>query len=125
MQEDLSQLPAFFKALKPCQNLERLVLFAEADSWNRSPIRNAKQLQGCILSFVKEMPHLVALCLAGFPIENSDVEEFFLAEIVPNRPAFWFHLGSALPKASDISVPRIHHEGIVYPIHPYYAPPRF
>jgi len=106
--------------------LERLALFAEADSCKRSHIRNAKQLEDSILLFVKEMPHLVALCLAGFPIDSSVIErQLITAEIISDRPAFWFHLGSDLPKTSDTSVPRIHHEGIVYPTDPYYAPPRF
>ena len=125
MQTDLFQLPPFFKALKPCQNLERLVLFAQTDPLKRSPDRYDKQLQDSILPFVKEMPHLVALCLAGFPIDSSVVEEQFMAEVVPDLPSFWFHLGPTLPKASDISVPRIHHEGIVYPIDPFDAPPHF
>jgi len=125
VQTDLSQLPTFFKALKPCQNLERLVLFAQGDILNRSPDRYVKQLQDTILPFVKEMPHLVALCLARFPIDSSVIEEQFMAEVVPDRPSFWFHLGADLPKASDISVPRIHHEGIVYPIDPFDAPPHF
>ncbi len=105
--------------------MERLVLFAEADSWKRNHIRNDKQLEDSILPFVKEMFHLIALCLAGFPIDSSVVEEQFMVEIVPDRPSFWFHLGQTLPKSSDIYAPRIHHEGIAYPMDSFDAPPHF
>jgi len=97
---DLSQLPTFFKALKPCQNLERLVLFAQTDPLKGSLDRYDKQLQDSILPFVKEMPHLVALCLAGFPIDSSVVEEQLIVEIVPDRHSFWFHLGPTLNSVS-------------------------
>jgi len=75
--------------------------------------------------FVKGMPNLIALCLTGFPIDQSELGDQFTAEIVPDRPDLWFHFGSELPKASDLSIPRIHYDGIVNPINPYYCPPRF
>jgi len=124
LQEDLSDLVAFFKGLKRSPTLERLVLYAVKDNWKRDPVYNAS-LQDAILPFVKGMPHLVALGLLGFPIDSCLVEQQLIDEIVPNRPAFWSFLGSELPKASDLSVPRIHYEEIVDPIDPYYDSPRF
>lgn len=117
----LSNLPYFFEALKRCPTLERVVLYAEEDnSWNRSPIQN---VEDSILPFVKGTSHLVALCLAGLPINPSVVEQQ-LMEIVPICKAFWFHVGPGLPEQSDMSVPRIH-DGLVNPIDPYDAPPQF
>jgi len=69
------------------------------------------------------MPHLIALCLAGFPFDASVVEQQLAAEIVPTRKAFWFHLGMELPEVNDLTVPRIHYEGIVNPV--VCAPPNF
>lgn len=85
-------------------------------------------LQESILLFVKQMPHLVALCLTGFPIDHTFVEQQLIDQMAPekeNRPAFWFHLGENLPKGSDLSIPRTHFDGIVNPIDPYEAPPCF
>ena len=122
LQKDLSNLPFFFRTLNICKNLESLFFITKARK--RIPIHYTP-LQDSILPFVKEVPHLVALCLVGYPIDSSVVDGQFRAEIVPNRPAFWFHLGSELPKANDLTVPRIHYNGVVNPIDPYYASPRF
>ncbi len=126
LQEDLSQFPSFFKALKRCPTLKRLVLVAGNDEFERDPACYAP-LQKAIVSFVKGMPNIVALCLTGFgfPIDDSVVEDQLTAEIVRNRPGFWFHVGSYLPIESDLSVPRIHYDGIVNPMNPYNTPPRF
>ena len=100
------------------------MLYAVKDNWKRDPIYNAP-LQDAILHMVKGMPQLVALCLAGFPIDESVVEDQLIRDAVPDRHSFWFHLGSELPKASDMSLPRVHYEGIVKPDPPCRAPPHF
>ena len=118
-------MPFFLRALKVCTHFERLVLCVDADDWSREPSYYAP-LQDSILLFVKEMPHLVALCLTGFPIDHTFVEQLLSDQTEKeSRPAFWFHLGPKIPKASDLSIPRIHFDGIVDPIDPFEAPPRF
>jgi len=99
-------------------------LYAAKNNLERGPVYNAP-LQDAILPFVKGMPHLQALCLVGFPIDASVVGVQLMTKIVPDRPAFWFNFSQELPKASDLSIPRIHYEGIVNPINPYYCPPPF
>jgi len=72
------------------------------------------------------MPHLVALCLAGLGIDsNGVVKRQLIEEVIPERPAFWFHLSRNLPTANDPSIPKIHYEEIVYPIEEWFTPPRF
>ncbi len=122
LQRDLSNLPFFFRTLNICKNLERLALITEARKRNPT---HYTPLQDSILRCIKGAPHLVALCLVGFPIDSSVLDGQFMAEILPDRPAFWFYLGSELPKASDLTVPRIHYNGIVNPIDPMYALPSF
>jgi len=97
-------------------------LCADADEWSREPSYYAP-LQDSILPFVERMPHLVVLCLAGLPFDASVVEQQLVAEILPTRKAFWFHFGKELPKVNDLTVPRIHYEGIVNPV--VRAPPKF
>ena len=124
LQNDHCNLPVLLKTLKLAPRFERLALVAKAKECN--PIQYTL-LQDAIFPFVKETPNLVALCLVGLPIDPYPfvVKKKLIKEIVPSRPAFWFHFGSELPKASDLSVPRIHFNGIVDPIHPYETPPRF
>jgi len=92
--------------------------------WLLSPI-HYNPLQDVILPFVKETTHLVALCLVGLPIDPLILEQQFIKNITPDRPAFWFYVGSELPEAKDHTIPRIHYEGIVNPNNPYGAPPGF
>lgn len=115
----------FLKALKLCPNFERLVLFAVKVSWDERSFAYSALLEDSVVKFAKGMPHLVALCLAGFPIDPTIIRQKLVNVIDPNRAAFRLYLGSELPKASDISVPRIHFDGIIDPIQPYYAPPSF
>ena len=97
-----------------------MVLCADDDEWSRKPSYYAP-LQDSILLFVKQMPNLVALCLAGLPFDASVVEQQLITEILPTRKAFWFHLGKELPKVDD--VPSVHYKGIVNPV--VCAPPNF
>ena len=68
---------------------------------------------------------LQAFCIVGLPIDPLVVEKHFIQNINPDRPAFWFYVGSELPEAKDHTIPRIHYEGNVNPNNPYGAPPGF
>lgn len=84
------------------------------------------ELEDFILPFVKGMPHLVALCLIGLPIEPTELfKRQITEEVLPHRPAFWYYLGESYPKENDPSVPRIHFNDIVYDFDPFYYPPPF
>ena len=81
-----------------------------------------------LVSFALEMERLVLLCMMGFQIDPDvikDVNRRIYEELLPNRPAFWLHLGLNLPRENDPSVPRIHHDEIINPIDWFYAPPKF
>lgn len=81
-----------------------------------------------LVPFVTEMTQLVCLCLVGFDCDPSEVEKLnqrFTDEILKDRPAFWFHIGSQLPEGNDETVPMVHYNEIVCPIDAYRAPPRF
>ena len=104
---------------------ETCIDYTEARKRNPIIITLRSATKDSILPFVKGSPHMVALCLVGLPIDPRIVEQQFIRNINPDRPAFWFYVGSELPEAKDHTIPRIHYEGIVNPNNPYDAPPSF
>jgi len=118
-------LLSFLNALKNCNKLERFG-FLVKDDLNRHSSDYYAPLEDTLVKFVKDMPHLVALCLAGLGIDsNGVVKRQLIEEVIPERPAFWCHLGRNLPTANDPSIPKIHYEEIVCPIRAWDSPPRF
>jgi len=126
--ENVSEVVVFLKAIrKSSPNLKRLVLYAEKGDCYRDPCRPT-ELEDFLITFVKEMPDLVALCLAGFQFHFCAVDSVkrkFIEEILPTRSAFWCHLGGDLPAENDLSVPRIHYNEIVNPGDWFDSPPNF
>jgi len=91
-------------------------------------LNNYAALEDFLLHFVKEKAKLIALCLAGFQIDPSTTERVrqrLIKEILPLLSPFWFDLGPELPKVNDMTVPRVHYDGIINPVDAYFAPPRF
>jgi len=83
---------------------------------NNQPAVNCVELEEFVVEFAKGMVHLVCLGFFGFRFDSSAaevIEKRLTEEVVPLRPAFWFHLGRRLPNENDDSVPRVHYEGIV------------
>ena len=123
-----SDVVLFLKAIREKSPLlERLVLYATKNDCQRDPNRPT-ELEDFLITFVKKMPHLVVLCLAGIQFDSNAVEVLkrqFTEEVLPDRPAFWFHLGENLPEANGPSVPRIHGIEIVNPIDWFDTPPKF
>lgn len=108
----------------PC--LERLVLIAKRpiDQRNR---RRPILLEDLILSFVSKMKNLVVFCLVGleiYPFVLLSLQKRMELHVTPSRPALWMHFGPELPECTDLSVPRVHYDGIVNPSDPYFAPPK-
>ena len=120
-----AELLLVLNALKRCPKFERLGLLVEkVHGWHSSD--DYTPLENSLVSFVKEMPHLVALCLAGLSIDlNGAVKRQLIDEVIPERPAFWCHLSHDLPSDNVPSVPKIHYEEIVNPIRAWDSPPRF
>jgi len=83
---------------------------------NDKPLVKCTELEEFIVEFAKGMTHLVCLGFFGFRFHSSAAEEIrrrITEEVVPLRPAFWYHLGRQLPNENDVSVPRVHYEEIV------------
>lgn len=101
----------------------------DRQSSSRDYWKCSSQLEELLVGFATEMDHLVALCFAGFrvtPKVARKVNRRVKREIIPHRPALWFRMDEALPKANDVTVPRIHLKEMVYPIHVFCpAPPTF
>ncbi len=125
---DAPHVPLFLKALLKCStHFERLALIDKDNGCELHPNNPFEQLNS-LLSFVSKMTHLVAFCLVGFQIDRKVVEvikQRLTDEILPDRSAFWFHVGPELPKGNDLSVPRVHYDEVINPIDAYYAPPKF
>ncbi len=113
-----------FDALLACPTLERLVLFEEEGPdlpWSD------KKLQDILYQFATSMKHLIAFCfVSASPFEPGAVAEIkqkFNDDIIPIRPAFWFHIDQFLPGVNDPTVPRIHYDEIVCPINYFEVSP--
>lgn len=121
----MQSLP-MLNALLKSSRLERVVLYEE-DVPNRP--WDAELLQNVLLDFVKRMHHLVAFCfITASNIQPGTVEELnqkFDEFVFPTRPAFWYHVGQELPRATDPTVPRIHYDQIVCPINSNDISPEF
>ena len=127
---DITLLVDFMKVLlKTVKNsnlkyFERFILDNDNNYYeylpvNNQPAVNWAELEELIVEFAKGMVHLVCLGFFGFRFHPSAAEMIqrrITEEVVPLRPAFWYHLGRKLPNESDVSVPRIHYEEIVNPI---------
>ena len=108
--------------------LERLVVHGSSpindDICWEAPI----DLGQLLIEFLSKMKCLIIFSFTGYNIQ-PDVQEavraHVAAEIRPDRPSFWFHLGKSLPKANDPDVPRIHYDEIVKPTDPFHALPQF
>jgi len=127
-QEDIYSTTAisFLKALlKGSVQLERLALIVAGPEnipdWKPSP-----KFADFLVEFTAKMTHLTCCCLIfnqlGVELIN-EIKQRVEKEVVTERSSLWFHLGRALPEASDPGVPAIHYHQIVYPIS--YFMPRF
>jgi len=119
----------FLFVLRHCREtlpkLERLVLVNSSGAV-RNPAHSG--LEALLVAFVEGMPDLVALCLVGFQIDRMAINAInrrLTGDIVPLRPALWFHVGQELPKTNERSVPKIHFDEIVNPLDKFHAPPHF
>lgn len=113
--------------LERSPRLERLVLYAVKTNHSSCDRCLIQDLQDYLVTFVKKMPKLVALCMSGFQFNDAigSVKRQLIDQVLPERPALWFHLDSNHPKENDRSVPWIHNAGIVNPIDWFDAPPIF
>ena len=124
----MAEMMTFLKAIpERSPRLKRLVLYAEKKDRPCDP-RLIQELEDYLVTFVKKMPELVALCLSGIQFNEGAIESVkrqFTEQIIPTRPAFWSHLDRSHPTENDTSVPWIHNVGIVNPIDWYDTPPKF
>ena len=106
--------------------MERLVLYEE--EWTNRPWGEEK-LQDILYDFVERMKRLVAFCFisaSGFELDTvAELKRKFDDLIIPNRPAFWYHVDKDLPNVIDPTVPRIHYDEIVGPLNYFEISPNF
>ena len=107
--------------------MERLVLYEE--EWTNRPWGEEK-LQDILYDFVERMKRLVAfyfISASGFELEDTvaELKRKFDDLIIPNRPAFWYHVDKDLPNVIDPTVPRIHYDEIVGPLNYFEISPNF
>ncbi len=130
----MSYLSLLFKALLKCSShLERFVFLDgrwneyKRDHCSCRP-NNLLFQANDLVSFVADMERLVAFCLAGIRID-PDIAQIVVQrltdEILPLRPALWFHLGKYVPQAGDPCVPRVHFDEILIRVKPHKVQPTF
>ena len=98
--------------------LERLVLIddgiAKLPDWNPPP-----DFADFIVDFASKMVNLSCFCITFNQMDAelmNGIKQRVIEEVVAKRRSLWFHLGRAIPKASDVGVPSIHYHQIVEPI---------
>jgi len=86
-------------AVGSCRNLERLFLVGDP---GLQP-KNSDYLPDMLLKTVLHLHHLIVLYLCQMfrPTVIEEVNIRFRTEILPYRPAFWFHLGDLVSVANN------------------------
>ena len=64
-----------------------------------------------------KLERLTCLSLTLYELKDSmlfeEVNRRILEEVLPVRPALWFHFGNNFAEASDPSVPAVHHREMI------------
>ena len=117
------------KALESCPKLEQLVLYEEEEKGRPKLPWGEEKLQNILYDFVERMKRLVAFCFistSGFELDTvAELKRKFDDFIIPNRPAFWYHVDQHFPNVNDPTVPLVHFDEIVCPINYYDVSPNF
>lgn len=75
-------------------------------------------LADTIVQFALKMPHLICLSLTFYSLNNCElieqVNRRMEEEVLPARPALWFHMDDDIPEASDYFVPAVHYQEIIF-----------
>ena len=109
-------------ALTACRRLERVVLHQE--NWGRS--NEDVALCNCLLHMIFTLEHFTLLCVI-YPVADSIVRAIQEAVRTKNallRPAFWFFIGSSLPRGGSLNIPRVHLDEIILPVSYFVTPPK-
>lgn len=70
-----------------------------------------------LVKFALKMKRLTCLCLCFYGIDRALLTEAnrrIVEEVVPLRPALWFHLDNGPPNPADRSVPTVHYHEMFY-----------
>lgn len=126
------------KSLTICaSHLERLVIYFKA--FPDDAVSLDHPFTEFVVQFAKKMERLVALCIVFFNRRHSgghsdccsccscyydddeptdalmeQINRRMAEEVLPTRPALWFHLGSDIPNATDPDVPLIHYREMIH-----------
>ena len=81
-----------------------------------------------IVQLALKLKRLTCLSLSFYELnDNKLIEQVHRRmgeEVLPTRPALWFHLGSDFPEASDPRVPAVHYNEMIYS-NEFDPPPKF
>ena len=140
---NIADASLLLKTLLSCaSHLERLVIYFD----DFPDICLSHPFTGLVVDFTTKMERLIALCLlfhrrdddhscwSGCSCFNDDdagndalmaqINHRMVEEVLPTRPALWFHLGSYLPNATDPDVPLLHYREMLC-IDPWNPPLKF
>ena len=96
-------------------SLQRLSLFFDSMALPKGS--DHSQLANFFVQFVLKMKHLFAVCVTFDELDSilkEEVDRRIVEEVLPNRPALWFHLGTDTPNAVDPGVPLVHYHEMVH-----------
>lgn len=113
---DIADAVSILKSLSShAPNLQRIAIEWKIETlsadWNCYPLADV------IVQLALKLERLSCLSLTFFDIDHSWFEQIrqrMVEEVLPTRPALWFHLGSDFAEASDPSVPAVHYQEMVY-----------
>ena len=115
------------EVLSNCPLLERCVLNTYRNPKPIPSLVNSGELKEFLLKFVTKLKKLTVLCLNWCFVLCHDttkaIENWLASEILPQRPALWFHLG--LISRDNLDIPRVLLDEMIYPVNYVFAPPKF
>ena len=114
--QNITDLFAVLKSLLGrSSSLQRLSLFFDNMALPKGS--DHSQLANFFVQFVLKMKHLFAVCVTFDEFDSilkEEVDRRIVEEVLPNRPALWFHLGTDTPNAVDPGVPLVHYYEMVH-----------
>lgn len=111
-----SSLMALLTSLSNCLVLEKLFLFDNDPNQHRELIwDHPSGTADLVAQFATKMKRLIAFCIVFFQFNPILVKRISarLAEVVPARSAFWFHVDRNRPDFID--VPPVHYFQLIEP----------
>lgn len=107
--------------LRCSSHLERISLELECAT---DPTDQDYLLEDFLVKFILKMKHLNCLSLTFAQLDPTlilKVRQRIVTEVLPTRPALWFHLDGEIPDGADPCVPLVHYHEMIHTN--YFEPP--